>query len=246
MSDSPYDQEFYEHQRDGSRRSAAQVLPIAFEWVGMPSSIVDVGCGVGTWLAASVELGVSDIVGLDGDYVDKSQLQIPAESFRPVDLTESPEQGRRFDLAMTLEVAEHLPPEAADGFVEFLVSLSDCVLFSAAVPGQGGVDHLNEQWPSYWAQRFLNHGYVALDPIRPMVWQNPNVERFYSQNAFLYIKKSVVEANARLKAEADRFEKQRLMLVYDNILLREPTVPEAARHFARAVGRSVRKRLGMS
>src|ERR671925_1539421 len=140
----PYSPGFYEQQQEGSLRSARRVLPHLVQLVS-PRSVVDVGCGVGTWLKAAMELGVEDILGLDGDYVDRAMLQIPSAQFTPVDLTRPFRLPRTFDAALSLEVAEHLPESSAVDFVESLASLSNVILFSAAIPGQMGEHHVNEQ-----------------------------------------------------------------------------------------------------
>src|SRR5436190_19968909 len=100
-----YDATFYAEQADGSLRSARAVVPLVMELV-RPASVLDVGCGLGTWLAAFAEAGVADFLGMDGDYVDRAKLKIPAERFRAADLTNPPSPGRTFDLAVCLEVAE--------------------------------------------------------------------------------------------------------------------------------------------
>lgn len=124
-----------------------------------PQSAVDVGCGVGTFLKVFAENGVAHIAGLDsGQYVEQSQMVIPHEAFIDCDLNSPPELEQRFDVCLSLEVAEHIRPENAGAFVEFLCSLSDCVCFSAAIPGQGGKFHVNEQWQSYWLGLFDTNG----------------------------------------------------------------------------------------
>lgn len=182
-----YTAEFFDEQSGGSRRSAAVVVPIVGERVH-PQSVLDVGCGVGTWLAEWIKSGIKDVVGLDGEYVDLSALQIPAKNFRASDLRESFSLGRRFDLVESLEVAEHLDEVSADGFVESLCAHSDNILFSAAVPGQGGTHHVNEQWPSYWADKFAQFGYGVIDAIRPAIWSDRRVEVWYRQNTILLAK----------------------------------------------------------
>ena len=184
-----YDENFYRLQKDGSFKSAATILPVVTKFI-RPRSVVDVGCGVGTWLVAWKQLsgGGINVYGIDGDYVDSSQLFIDKKFFHPANLEERVNLERRFDLAMTVEVAEHLTPARADSFVEDLTKLSDVILFSAAIPAQGGVNHVNEQWQSYWAEKFLRLGYVGIDCIRPSVWNNGNVEFWYRQNIFLYVK----------------------------------------------------------
>ena len=158
MSDTNYDHEFYELHRKQSLDSARRVLPLVFQYV-QPASVVDVGCGEGAWLSEFCAAGVRDYLGVDGDYVDRTKLLIEPDRFQAADLAQGIDLGRRFDLAVCLEVAEHLPQSAAGRFVAALAALSDVVLFSAAIPQQLGTDHINLQWPGYWRELFVRHGY---------------------------------------------------------------------------------------
>jgi hypothetical protein len=137
-------------------------------------------------LAAFKAAGVDDVLGLDGDYVDRATLHVAPDEFQAVDLLEPPALGRPFDLAVSLEVAEHLPAAAAPAFVTWLVSAAPVVLLSAAIPGQGGVNHLNEQWPGYWAEQFGARGYGAIDAVRPRFWNDERVEFYFAQNIVVY------------------------------------------------------------
>ena len=129
------------------------IVPIVLEMI-KPNSILDVGCGIGTWLKVFEEYGVDDYLGIDGDYVDRSTLKISEKRFLPNDLRKRWSLNRKFDLVVSLEVAEHLPEEVADLFVSTLSAHGDTILFSAAIPGQGGQNHVNEQWPTYWQKKF--------------------------------------------------------------------------------------------
>jgi SAM-dependent methyltransferase len=142
---------------------------------------------VATWAAEFLANGVPEVWGIDGDYVDHSKLRIPLSRFMACDLTESIPMNRTFDLAVCLEVAEHLPESRADGFVANLTSLAPCVMFSAAVPGQGGTHHVNEQYLPYWVELFQRQGYQGLDPIRPWILGNDLVEWFYQQNTVMFV-----------------------------------------------------------
>jgi SAM-dependent methyltransferase len=177
---------FYEGQLAGSLRSAEVVVPLLIDLV-RPASVLDVGCGVGTWLRAFVGLGVTDVVGVDGDYVDRSLLQIDPEAFRPTDISRPLDLGRRFDLVISLEVAEHLDAGDADTLVDSIVRHGDAVAFSAAVPFQDGTHHVNEQWPDYWIDKFAARSYACLDILRPTLWDRPEVEFWYAQNLFLFV-----------------------------------------------------------
>jgi SAM-dependent methyltransferase len=154
-----------------------------------PASVVDVGCGIGTWASVFAAHGVNDVLGVDGDYVDRASLLIERDRFEAVDLAAGFDTGRTFDLAISLEVGEHLPPECSARFVRDLTRLAPVVLFSAAIPHQGGSDHVNERWQDDWAAIFAAEGYVAVDAVRPRVWNDPAVEFWYVQNAILYVRR---------------------------------------------------------
>jgi SAM-dependent methyltransferase len=179
---------FYEMQRNGSLLSARKIVPEVLRLAGNCKSVVDVGCGVGTWLKVFEENGITDFLGIDGDYVDARMLEISAAHFHPHDLRTPLNFGRQFDLVVSLEVAEHLPPDRADVFIDTLTSLGPIVLFSAAVPFQNGNNHINEQWPDYWAEQFARRGFVPVDAVRKFVWSDSDVEPWYAQNTLLFVK----------------------------------------------------------
>ena len=185
-----YDRAFYRRHVSGARSSAGVIVPLVVAWLN-PRSVVDVGCGVGSWLAEFRRNGVEDVLGVDGPHVDRALLEIPADRFEARDLTKPVAIPRSFDLALCLEVAEHLPESSADALVGSLVALAPVILFSAAVPGQGGTGHVNEAWPEAWARRFSARGYDWADPIRPRVWTSRDVEPWYAQNALLYCRRGL-------------------------------------------------------
>lgn len=181
-----YSSKFYRDLSDGSFKSALEVVPILIS-LFKPVSVLDVGCGIGTWLRVFADYGVEDIRGVDGDYVNRSQMMIPEDVFMPFNLSEPLRLNRKFDLALSLEVAEHLPEEKADTIVETLVSHAPVILFSASIPFQGGTNHINEQWQSYWAKKFISKGYLPSKYLRDKIWYLSNIEPWYKQNIMLYI-----------------------------------------------------------
>ncbi|HEV2500457.1 MAG TPA: methyltransferase domain-containing protein [Terriglobia bacterium] len=189
-----YTKEFYQNNWEGSLRSAQEIIPIVLELV-QPRRVVELGCGVGAWLSVLKSYGVEYVLGVDGDYVNREQLLIPKEQFIPFDLEKPFRIEKDFDLAIALEVAEHLPRNCSEIFVSSLVQLAPVVLFSAAVPFQGGTHHINEQWPDFWANIFSEHNFVPIDCIRKRVWQNERVEWWYAQNTLIYAKRELVEEN---------------------------------------------------
>lgn len=193
-----YNYNFYNIIQAGSSSSAAQVVPLVMEYI-KPISVVDIGCGTGEWSHEFLKFGV-DIIGVDGVYIPGKYLKIPKEIFLPQDLNEPLNINRLFDLVISLEVAEHLRPERAESFVGDLTRLAPVILFSAAIPGQGGNHHLNEQWPSYWINHFTRYDYVAIDLLRSLIWDNNKIEWWYRQNLLIFVKKSAIENYPLLKA----------------------------------------------
>jgi SAM-dependent methyltransferase len=184
-----YDRSFFDGLATGSDSSAAVIVPLAVAELA-PNSVLDVGCGEGLWLSYFIRHEVRDVLGLDGPYVERARLLIPSENFQAVDLERFVPPARRFDLAVCLEVVEHLSPAAGERLVDGLVQCSDRVLFSAAVPGQGGSSHRNEQWLSYWVQRFQRWHYSMVDLYRPRIAYDQRVSWWYRQNLVLFASES--------------------------------------------------------
>jgi hypothetical protein len=177
--------QIYKHsQTDQLDTSPSQIVPILMASFN-PKSVIDVGCGVGNWLEEFKRNHVVDLFGIDGHHLDKGLFMLDQSNLLMTDMNEPFKINRRFDLAISLEVAEHLKREAADNFVSSLCSISDLIVFSAAIPGQGGQNHLNEQWPSYWKKKFESRGFGFYDVMRPKIWNNEKVQYCYKQNIFI-------------------------------------------------------------
>jgi SAM-dependent methyltransferase len=182
-----YDKSFFDQLEPGVRSSASVVVPLLVEMFS-PQSLVDVGSGVGMWAAEFLRAGVPDVIGLDGDYIDRSALEIPRDRFVPANLEEPLDLGREFDMVVSLEVAEHLPESSARTFIGSLTRLGPVVVFSAAIPGQGGTHHVNERWPEYWVELFREQGFRAHDPLRRTLWNDGRVAHCYRQNLLVFVR----------------------------------------------------------
>jgi hypothetical protein len=194
-----YTKSFFDSMEDGALRSARAVLPIVQNLLA-PRSIVDIGCGRGAWLRVAMALGVPDILGMDGEYAASQGLLIPLESFLATNLSQPFAAPAVYDLALCLEVAEHLPARAAAPLVAALTAAAPAILFSAAIPGQPGTHHINEQFPAYWRRLFAQHGYHALDVVRPLIYGNGQVEPWYAQNILLYVSRDLYHRTPHLRA----------------------------------------------
>ncbi len=210
---STYNLDFYRTMIDGAERSAAKILPALIESI-RPESVLDLGCGVGCWLRVAKALGVKNVHGFDGDYVRKDQLRIAPSEFHPIDLFHSVPGPLRVDLAISLEVAEHLDDARADAIVEYLTSSSDAVFFGAAIPRQGGTAHINEQWQSYWAKKFDARGFRISTEVRDRFWNDADVSVWYRQNALLFVKPG---AHPALDPALKRYDSAVLDIVHPDL-----------------------------
>lgn len=189
-----YTRKFYDRRAERAARSADALVPIVAGLLPV-RSVVDVGCGDGTWLRSFSEHGATEVHGIDGPWVPETSLRVAAEHFSRFDLGSAPipyqpplAARRRFDLAISFELLEHLEEERAEALVDLLCGLSDTLLVSAAAPHQGGTRHVNEQWPDYWAKRFEQRGYKAFDFLRYAIWDDERIAPWYRQNIIGYSK----------------------------------------------------------
>ena len=233
-----YDASFYSPEGPGdSLHSAKVVVPLVNSMI-QPQSVVDVGCGSGVWLSVFREHGVKRILGIEGSHVDSNWLRIPRDCIRFIDLCRSFESQETFDLALCLEVAEHLPAKSAPDLIKSLVRLAPVILFSAAVPLQGGLHHVNEQWPTYWRELFQEHHFQMLDLIRKEIWKDPRVKSWYRQNMFLLVRSDLIPTSAIFR-EAESFADD-LLLVHSGILERQLGLRSMVKNLPRSMRRAMR------
>ncbi|MCA9665830.1 MAG: hypothetical protein KC503_09590 [Myxococcales bacterium] len=218
MQPRKYTSAYYRAHHAASRDSARVLLPRLAAITGAPASVVDVGCGDGAWLdVAGRALGVARRVGVDGPWVQPLAGALTRFEARDLEAARLELGGERFDWALSLEVAADLPPERAGSFVAELVALSDIVLFSSAPPGQPHEPHRNRAWPSAWAPRFAEHGYLLVDCIRPAVWDEPAVAPWYAQNCLLFVAAARLEASEALRTAREQVRGMPLDVVHPRL-----------------------------
>jgi methyltransferase family protein len=213
-----------------SLASAAVVVPLVLDHV-VAARIIDFGCKHGEWLSVFQKFGVSDVEGLD--CLDRMELLlVDRGNFRRVDFRQPFEILERFDLAVCLEVAEHLPPATGEPLVATLTRVAPVVLFSAAVCLQGGNEHLNERPRDYWKQLFARHGFTRIDCLRPLIWQDARVAWWYRQNMFFFASAEGLALHPRLRDAANRPTADDLDLLHRDVLYQRSTVSGWVRHLA--------------
>jgi cyclopropane fatty-acyl-phospholipid synthase-like methyltransferase len=188
MSFNYYNNSFFDELTNNSYTSGKKILSILSNLVKF-ESMIDIGAGLGPWTKAFIELkNKHNCIAIDGDYVQKNKLLIPEENFISIDVSKPFDLKKKFDLAISMEVGEHLPHASSKDFIESITKHADVVLFSAAIPGQQGTYHINEQYPEYWAAIFNSLGYTTVDLIRDIIWDDTTIDRWYRQNTLLFIK----------------------------------------------------------
>ncbi|EAY28514.1 class I SAM-dependent methyltransferase [Microscilla marina] len=179
--------------------SAQQVVPLLIQ-LFQPKSVVDVGCGLGIWLSVFQQEGVSSVLGIDNPaYIDLNHSVIHPKDFLAHDLQQPLAINQSYDLVMCLEVAEHLPANQANTLVQSLTRLGEIVVFSAAIPHQGGIHHVNEQWASYWVDLFAKARFTPVNCIKHSLWANDQVEHWYKQNLLVFVKNERLQHDAHLQ-----------------------------------------------
>ena len=189
--------EFLSH----NRYAAAIVFNILDRFLTI-DSILDLGCGIGVWMQAALAKPGRTVLGVDLETFAPEDLVAPSETIVNTAIDRPVELHRRFDLTLCLETAEHIQPERATEVVSNCVRHSDIILFSAAIPGQGGLHHINEQPPEYWQCLFDQAGYDVVDIIRPLIWCDPEIPLWYRQNMLLFVNRKAASTLELLRAEA--------------------------------------------
>lgn len=173
----------------GSFSSAQEIVPKLISRYS-PMSVVDIGCGTGSFANEFLKLGIAEVIGYEGDWMKPLPTLLPKANYRYHDLRTPIESSKSYDMCLCLEVAEHICENSAANLISILTLMSSRVVFSAAIPKQGGNQHVNEQWPAYWSKLFAERGFFLEWDPRQSIWENDKIEGCYRQNLLIFAKNS--------------------------------------------------------
>lgn len=182
-----YSDRYYAKRAKGRHADDAEEYANAIMDVFEPESVIDLGCAIGHYLRPMHEAGVH-VRGVDAHSAAIEHSLIPKDQMELADLRDEYDPWQRYDVALCIEVAEHLAEEHADTLVDTIVECAPVVVFTAATPGQGGTHHVNEQPRDYWKRMFIQRGYEydhkAVEDIRRRV--NPDLLDHVADNLFVF------------------------------------------------------------
>ena len=208
-----YDQCWHTRFETDSSVAAAKILRYVVE-IFSPESCLDLGAGAGNWTKCAMSLGITDFRAVDGPWTDVSQLRVDRDYFLSHDLSQGLDLNRKFDLAISLEAAQYMSPEGGVTLVRTATDHANVILFSSAVPFQGG-NNVTERWQSYWSQLFEDRGFQSFDLIRPRFWRDRSIAYYYRQNTLIYVNTNDAKAlKAASLARSEQFNATVLDLIH--------------------------------
>lgn len=199
---SKYSKKYYLRHRSLTLSSAKKIVKLLPDYFD-PKYILDIGCGYGEWMLAFKDQYPScKLTGIDGHWIKSDELICKDSDFFAADLNAGlPLEiyNKNYDLISCLETITDLSEKKGKQLIYQLCKITNLCLFSSGTPIQTHGPHKNRQWQSYWHNLFEKNGFKVLDFIRPATWNDPNVGPWYSQNCFLFAKKSWLEENSKWK-----------------------------------------------
>ncbi len=167
--------------------SAIEVIEVIWPWIADIGSFADLGGGMGSWSKALELKGISNFNLIDHPLTPVENILIENKSnFTPVDLELDLPVYEHYDLVICTEVFEHFSEKRALELLEWINASTDFILFSAAIPRQGGLGHVNLQRHAYWHEKFSNLGFSFFDGFKPEIISNQGIKYWFRQNLFLY------------------------------------------------------------
>jgi SAM-dependent methyltransferase len=186
--DELYDKYYYERVVEPEIIRSAPIIAESLVRDFNPQSVIDIGCGTGTLLLELKKRGVNTL-GLEYSQAGLENCRVKGLSVQHFNIESGKAIAEKADLAISTEVAEHLPAKCADKYVDILTSISNTVIVTAATPGQGGLDHVNEQPNEYWIGKFSQRDFQYQKEFTMQLrkeWQEKNTTDWYYSNVMVF------------------------------------------------------------
>lgn len=195
-----YLSEYYSRHRSLTLSSAKKIVKL-FPKFFDPRLILDIGCGTGEWIKAfQYQYPSCNFTGIDGNWIKSNNLICNFNEFIVADLNFGLPKNiinKNYDLITCLETITDLPEKEGGKLISQICKITNLCLFSSGAPNQTHGPHKNRQWQSYWHSLFKKNGFIALDFIRPAIWNDNDVGPWYRQNCFLFIEESWLQRNQK-------------------------------------------------
>jgi SAM-dependent methyltransferase len=183
-----YDADYFHRMIEMPARRSSPVMAASIVRDLHPQRVIDVGCGTGALLEALRAQGCQ-VSGLEHSQAALEYCRSRGLDVREFDLEQdsfAAGDQKNWDVVVSMEVAEHLPQAVDERYLELLTSLGPVIVFTAATPGQGGHDHINEQPHEYWLEKFERRGFRRNAPLSDS-WRNEwqasgQVQDWYCRN----------------------------------------------------------------
>jgi hypothetical protein len=221
--------------------SAKYIIDEIFQYFESSTSFIDYGCGLGAWASVFESKGIQKFKCFDHPTLPKEKLLIQnKENFFPMDLEYELPEISKVDFCICIEVLEHFSDTKGRDIINFLTSSSDLILFSAAIPNQKGVGHINEQRHNYWHNIFQSKGFMFYDGFKSELFKHENeIKFFHLQNMFIYYN----DSNKHLFLGHHNVSSQRFELVARDIIEKPLGISDLFKELPKAFIRNIKLRI---
>lgn len=222
--------------------SAKRIYEVISPYLPKINSVVDIGCGMAAFSKVFQESGVEKVTLIDHPNFKASNCLVKQEfQFIPCNLDKEIPENLSADLLICTEVLEHITKKRSLQVLDFITSCSDIIIFSAAIPRQGGLGHINEQRHEFWIKEFKKREFDYADLFKTKIINDESIFYWLRQNIFIFFKNQ--PANSPLKNAkwlGENFE-----IVSDYILTKKYGFSELVKLLPKAFYHSIKKRLNL-
>ncbi len=193
MKNKKYNDKYYERHFAQYRKWENKIGEYLYEEL-KPNSVLDLGCGVGSYLEGFLNAGCKNLLGIELSFsdVEKYIVEDIRSHIIEGDVTTSLNLNRKFDCVISFEVGEHIAPYGTEKFIDNLILCSDrYIILTAAPPGQRGTGHINLRSKDFWIESIVSKGFLYREDLVEkyrVKWKEFNVEKYILNNLMVFKK----------------------------------------------------------